>query len=85
MEKYDIINAIESKRESMNYSYWRIGLTHDIAERKAHWKVIEKKNIDHWSDWQADNLSDAQDIESYFINKGMKQFNACTWITGKSA
>ena len=60
------INAIVSK-----YSAWRIGLTHDLTERKAHWRDTEGLDIKYWKDWQADSLSDAQDIESQFINKGM--------------
>jgi hypothetical protein len=51
----------------------RIGLTHDLAERKSYWKDTEKQNVDYWKDWQADSLSDAQEIETYFIQtKGMK-------------
>lgn len=54
------------------YSVWRIGLTHDPAERKQYW--TEKESTACWSQWQADSLSDAQAIESHFINndKGMK-------------
>jgi hypothetical protein len=72
MKKTDIIAAIDAKVGSTQYSIWRIGLTHDLAERKKYWSETEKQDITHWSDWQADSLSDAQDIESYFINKGMK-------------
>ncbi len=68
--KTSIIAAIESK--VITYSYYRIGLTHDLAERKAYWRDTEKQNVDYWTAWTADSLSDAQDIESLFINKGMK-------------
>jgi hypothetical protein len=66
-----IVAAIEAKTSS-NYGIWRIGLTHDLAERKEYWRDTEKQNVAYWSDWQADSLSDAQAIESHFINKGMK-------------
>jgi hypothetical protein len=71
--KASIIAAIQSKVGS-HYSIYRIGLTHDLAERKAYWKDTKQENITHWSDWTADSLSDAQDIEAYFIaqGKGMK-------------
>lgn len=72
MKKSDIINAIASKRGTTEYGIWRIGLTHDLVERKVYWRDIENQDVDHWSDWQADSLSDAQDVESYFINKGIK-------------
>jgi len=68
--KATIMAAINAKVSI--YSSWRIGLTHDLADRKRYWKENEKQNVSHWSDWQADSLSDAQDIERHFINKGMK-------------
>jgi len=69
--KASIIKAIESKGGS-HCGLWRIGLTHDPVERKRYWKDTKKQSVAYWSDWTADSLSDAQDIESYFINKGMK-------------
>jgi hypothetical protein len=68
--KASIMAAIAAKVSS--YSLYRIGLTHDLAERKAYWRDTEKENVKYWSDWKADSLSDAQDIERHFINKGMK-------------
>lgn len=70
--KADIKTAIERKVSGTRYSIWRIGLTHDLAERKKYWRDTEKESVDHWSNWTTDSLSDAQDIESHFINKGMK-------------
>ena len=55
-----------------DYSVWRIGLTHDLAERKADWRDTEKQDVTHWHSWLADSLSDAQDVERHFINKGME-------------
>jgi hypothetical protein len=39
---------------------------------KSTGKITEKQDVSHWAAWEADSLSDAQDIEKYFINKGMK-------------
>jgi len=69
--KQSIVAAINAK-VGTSFSIYRIGLTHDLAERKAYWKDTEKQNVDYWANWTADSLSDAQDIESHFINKGMK-------------
>jgi hypothetical protein len=69
--KASIIAAINSK-VGTNYAAWRIGLTHDLAERKKFWGETERQNTSHWTAWEADCLSDAQDIESQFINNGMK-------------
>lgn len=68
--KAGIIAAIEKKVST--YSIWRIGLTHDWVERKAYWKDTENQNVTYFAAWEADSLSDAQDIEAHFINKGMK-------------
>ncbi len=70
--KASIISAINAKVGTTKYDIWRIGLTHDPAERKHHWTETEKQSTASWSQWQADSLSDAQDIESYFITLGMK-------------
>ncbi|MGB9071147.1 MAG: hypothetical protein WCC22_00620 [Terriglobales bacterium] len=35
-------------------------------------KTTEKQDITYWKDWIAASLSDAQDIERHFINKGAK-------------
>lgn len=73
MRKQDIIAAIITRVGTSSYGSWRIGLTHDLTERKQHWKDTEKQDIQYWKDWTADSLADAHEIESYFINeKGMK-------------
>jgi hypothetical protein len=69
--KKSIMDAIQTKVGS-GYSAWRIGLTHDLAERKAYWKDTEKQSVTSWTNWTADSLSDAEDIERHFINKAMK-------------
>ncbi len=70
--KASIVAAINAKIGGTSYNIWRIGLTHDAVERKQYWRDTEKQPTTHWSQWTADSLSDAQDIESHFINKGMK-------------
>jgi len=70
MNKATIMLAINSK-VGKNYSFYRIGLTHDPVERKKQW-ADEGENVKYWKQWQADSLSDAQEIEIHFINKGMK-------------
>ena len=70
--KSGIIAAINSKVGTTALSAWRIGLTHDPAERKKYWEETENQNVTHWSAWEADSLLDAQAIESHFIDKGMK-------------
>ena len=68
--KASIISAIQAKAPSSNL--WRIGLTHDLAERKQYWGVTQQQDLKYWTAWTADSLADAQDIEAHFINKGMK-------------
>ena len=69
--KQAIIDRVESPR-TVDYSVWTIGLTHDPDERKQQHEN-EGKSTKYWRQWAAESLSDAQDIESHFINeKGMK-------------
>ena len=72
MSKQGIVVAIEKRVASSTaqYSAWRIGLTHDWVQRKSEWG--DSQDVTHFLAWQADSLSDAQDVESFFINKGMK-------------
>jgi len=69
--KNTIVSGINSK-VGIQFSIWRIGLTNDPVERKKTWRDTEKQSVAYWTQWQADSLSDAQDIERHFINKGMK-------------
>ena len=71
--KQGIATAIEAKVKAIydKYASWRIGLTHDWADRKKQWENAGE-SVTAWGCWQADSLSDAQGIESHFINKGMK-------------
>lgn len=66
-----IINRVESAKTA-DYSAWTIGLTHNPTDRKQQHEE-EEKATQHWKQWVAESLSDAQEIESFFINKkGMK-------------
>ncbi len=75
MDKRSITQAIVDRVESSkvaDYSSWTVGLSHDPTERKQQHEA-DGKSTTYWKQWVADSLSDAQDIESYFINtKGMK-------------
>ena len=70
--KSGIVTGINSRVGTTALSAWRIGLTHDLAERKKYWRDTENQDVSDWSTWEADSLSDAQAIESHFIDKGMK-------------
>jgi hypothetical protein len=69
--KATIIAEINAK-VGTSLSAYRIGLTHDLGERKKYWGQTSKLDISYWKAWEADSLSDAQDIERTFINRGMK-------------
>ncbi|MGD1087778.1 MAG: hypothetical protein ABR955_03505 [Verrucomicrobiota bacterium] len=72
MDRQSIIKEITRIVGPTDFGAWRIGLTHEPEERKTHWKDIEKKDVSCWTIWRGDSLSDAQAIESYFINvRGM--------------
>ncbi len=70
--KASIIAGIEFKvGPSMSYSLWKIGLTNNPEERRKHLRVAEVQNVDRWAEWPANSMSDAEDIELYFLEKGM--------------
>jgi hypothetical protein len=70
--KASIISAINAKVGPI-YSSYRIGLTHDLAERKTYWGETKGEGIACWANWTADSLADAQEIEAHFIyDKKMK-------------
>lgn len=75
MEKQIIIDNITKRvnnSKTPNFSNWQIGLTHDPNKRKEEHEK-DNKNIKYWEQWIANSLSDAEQIESYFINdKNMK-------------
>ncbi len=61
----EIKKAIENKVS--NYSAWTIGVTDDPARRKE-----EHGNPNPWHQWNADSEEAARNLESYFLDKGMK-------------
>ena len=67
-----IAQAIAAKIANTTLSSWRIGLTHDHVERKRYWGLSAGHNTSRWTAWQAACLEDAQRIEAFFIDKGMK-------------
>ena len=69
MSERDIKDAIINRVASSSFSAWRIGLTQDLAERKKYWKETEKEDIQYWTNWTADSLSIAQNVEAFFINE----------------
>lgn len=75
MDKKSLKQAIATRvddSKTVKYSSWTIGLTHDASARKQQHKD-DGKETKYWKQWTADSLSDAEDIESHFINdKGMK-------------
>jgi len=70
MKKSDIVYEIE--RKVVTCSNWRIGLTHEPEERKTYWAETKRLDVKDWLQWETDSLTDAQEIENYFINKGMR-------------
>lgn len=66
-----IINRVESSK-TVEYSLWKIGLTHDPVKRRKQHKA-DGQFTEYWNQWMADSHSDAREIEAHFINgKGMK-------------
>jgi len=57
--------AIEAKVSV--YSAWTIGVTDDPDRRRG-----EHGNPSIWYQWDADSEQVARNVESYFLDKGMK-------------
>ncbi len=74
MKASEIISDIEEIVKSLTdglYSKWRIGRVNDPEEAK-----IQHGNPDSWRDWNATSVDDAKEVESYFIDKGMRSEGA---------
>jgi len=71
MTQQQIISAITSTA-GIHLSLWQIGITQDPSERKAHWRDTEHQDVRYWTEWPADSLADARDIEALFKSDGMK-------------
>lgn len=50
-----------------NFSNWTIGVTDNPSRRMS-----EHANPPGWRHWDADTEQEARNVESYFIDKGMK-------------
>ena len=71
MNKRELINAIEKKRGRTSYGVWTIGITNDPKRRKKEHEN-DGEDVTYWKDWLADSLKIAREVESYFLEKGMK-------------
>jgi hypothetical protein len=70
MKASKIISEIEEIVESQTggvYSKWRIGTANDADDSEN-----EHGNPDSWRDWDTDTPEDAEKVESYFVDKGMR-------------
>jgi hypothetical protein len=75
-----ILNRVAER--NTNCSSWCIGITHEPAKRKAHWK--KTKNVKDWAQWPAVTLSDALYIEKYFVfDKNMESVTDEVLMSGK--
>jgi hypothetical protein len=72
MQIRDIETCILSKIFGSDIGKWRIGLTNDLRVRYEHWRETENQALLNWEAWEADTLSDAQEVEASFIRKGLK-------------
>ena len=70
MKASEIISEIDELVKSQTdgvYSKWRIGRANDVEESKT-----QHGNPDSWLDWDADTVEDAIQVESYFVENGMR-------------
>lgn len=68
MNMQDIAQEIHNIAGKTGYSTWRIGLTHAPEERRK-----EHGFPQSWLYWKTDSLTEAQEIERFFIHEmGMK-------------
>ena len=73
MNGNDIVRAIKQhlsgyKSPDDQYNKWRIGITHDLEERRAHHKR-NGRDVSAWEHWEAGSLGVAQNVENYFLNE----------------
>jgi hypothetical protein len=76
MNKSHIVMGITARVASFGtpYDSWRIGLTHNAEALKTRLATNEDKDLARWTQWPADSLADAQEIENHFIeDRGMKR------------
>lgn len=70
MTKNSIISDFEKYVGNDDYFDWYIGITNDIDRRLFGEHKVEKKQ-DRWIHSPADSKDVAQEVEEYFLNKGM--------------
>ncbi len=61
--------SIKAAIESIvtDYSIWTIGVTDSPSRRRS-----EHGNPTHWHQWDADTEQAARNVETHFLDKGMK-------------
>ena len=69
--KEKIIADIKSHLQTTNYSGFYIGITNDV-ERRLFGEHNVSKQKDCWIYRKADSKPIAQDVEEYFLDKGMQ-------------
>ena len=72
MNKIEIITAINDKIRFKGFSVWRIGVTQNPEECRRFWNSERKLCTSYWSDWQADSVPEAKEIEQSFTRRGMR-------------
>ena len=68
MDKKTIMEKIEARvmtEKHKDCKIWTIGVTDKPDERKSQHKS-DGKNVDFWTQWNADSEKDARDIEEYY-------------------
>jgi len=74
MKASEIISEIDEIVKSQTdgvYSKWRIGTANDADDSEN-----EHGNPDSWRDWDTNTPEDAENVESYFVDKGMRSEGA---------
>ncbi len=69
MQESELIQAIGIGITT--FSHWTIGITDDPTRRKSE-HDSKGEDTKYWRDWKADSETIARNVESYFLNKGMK-------------
>lgn len=70
MNKQNIIKDIEEYVGKSNYSGWYVGITNDIDRRLFGEHNVDREK-DYWIYRTANSKAIAQEIEEYFLDKGM--------------
>lgn len=84
MEKEKIISDITAKVGQSQFNYWRIGITNDPDAHKKYLTRTGNEDTVCWTHWEADSLTDAQEIEKFFITgKGIKEMKNGELSPGK--